>query len=51
LPGGHRVYTVLERELILDINTIRSALYDMGEKVNIDINYEEATVKINKKED
>ena len=45
-PGGKRCYTVLERELILDSNTIKSALYQMGIKINIDINRKEQIVTL-----
>ena len=45
-PGGNRFYTVLEKELILDSNTIQSAMYLMGIKMNIDINRKEQTVYI-----
>lgn len=45
-PGGNRFYTVLEKELILDSNTIKSALYQMGIRVDIDINVDERIVHI-----
>lgn len=45
-PGGNRCYTVLEKELILDSNTIKSTLYQMGIKINIDINRKEQIVTL-----
>ncbi len=40
-PGGERVYTVLDQELLLDDNTVKSMLYLMGLAVNIRIDYED----------
>ena len=51
VPGGRRVHTVLDRELILDGNTIKNALYEMGEKINIDIDYDKSIINITKRED
>ena len=45
-PGGKRFYTVLEKELVLDSNTIKSAMYQMGVKINVDINRKERIVYI-----
>lgn len=31
-PGGNRFYTVLDKELVLDSNTIKSVMYQIGSK-------------------
>lgn len=46
LPGERRVHKVLERELILDSNTIKGALYQIGINIYIDVNHKEQTVYI-----
>ena len=45
-PGGTRFYKILEKELVLDSNTIKSAMYLMGTKINIDIDRKEQIVYI-----
>ncbi len=45
-PGGNRFYTVLEKELILDSNTIKSTMYQMGIKIHIDIDDKEQIVYV-----
>ena len=45
-PGGRRFYKILEKELVLDSNTIKSSLYQMGIKISIEINRKERTVNI-----
>ena len=45
-PEGNRSCKILDGELILDSNTIKSALYQMGEKINIDIDRNELVVYI-----
>lgn len=45
-PGDHRFHTVLNRELLLDTNTIRNALHEIGVKIHVYINYEDETVYI-----
>ena len=45
-PGGNRLYTVIDKELILDSNTIKSTMYQLGIKINIDINRKEQIVYI-----
>ena len=48
-PGGKRSYTVLNKELVLDSNTMKSALYQMGEDVSIGIDSSKLIVSITKK--
>ena len=50
-PGGNRFYTILEKELILDSNTIKGAMYQMGIKIDIDINRKEQIVYISERID
>lgn len=50
-PGGIRSYKILGQELILDSNTIKSALYQMGEKINIDIDHNKLIINIIKTND
>jgi len=45
-PGGNRFYAILEKELILDSTTIKSTMYQMGIKINIDINCKEQIVNV-----
>ena len=45
-PGGKRHYTVLDKELILDSNTIKSVMYLMGIHLKIDIDQKEQIVTI-----
>lgn len=45
-PGGKRYYRVIEKELIIDSNTIKSTMCQMGIKINIDINRKEEIVYI-----
>ena len=45
-PGSKRFYKILEKELVLDSNTIKSAMYLMEIKINIDINRKEQIVYI-----
>lgn len=45
-PGDNRVFKVLDKELVLDSNTIKSTLYQMGTKINVDINCKERIVYI-----
>ena len=50
-PGGNRFYTVLEKELILDSNAIKSTMYQMGIQINIVINCKEQIVYVSEKID
>ena len=45
-PGGNRISTVLEKELILDDNTVESAMYLIGIKLWIRIDHKEQVVYI-----
>lgn len=45
-PGGHRVYTVLDRELILDSNTIKGFMYEIRKKIDIHIDLDKLIVYI-----
>ena len=47
-PGGKRHYTVLEEELVLDSNTVKSVMYLMGIHLRIDIDRKEQIVSISK---
>ena len=51
VPGGKRSYEILDKELILDSCTMKSALHQMGVKVDIVIDYNELIVYITKRED
>lgn len=50
-PGGTRVYTVLDIELILDSDTIENTLYEMGERIDIVIDHNKSIINITKRED
>ena len=45
-PGGDRSYTILEKEVILDSNTVKSVAYLMGVEINIHISHKEKIVYI-----
>ena len=45
-PGGKRSYKVLKKELVLDSNTIKSAMFQIGVRIYIDINCKERIVSI-----
>lgn len=45
-PGGKRFFKVFDKELILDSNTIKSVLHQMGLKIKIDINRDDLIVCI-----
>lgn len=47
-PGGNRYYKVLEKELVLDSNTIKSTLYQMGIKINVYIDRKDQIVCVTK---
>ena len=44
--GGRRAYKVLDKELILDDNTIKNALYLIGEMIDVRIDFDESVVYI-----
>lgn len=44
VPGGQRTYKVLERELVLDGNTVMGLLARLGMKASIEIDFENAAV-------
>ncbi len=46
-PGGERSYEILDKELILDSCTMKSALNQMGVKIEVVIDYTEFVVYIN----
>ncbi|MBQ2445981.1 MAG: hypothetical protein II272_06015, partial [Oscillospiraceae bacterium] len=45
-PGSQRAYTVLEKELILDSDTVRGAMYLIGIELWIHIDHKEQVVYI-----
>lgn len=49
-PGGNRSYKILDKELILDSNTMKNALYQMGVEIDIVIDYHKSIVYITKRE-
>lgn len=48
--GGHRVYTVLDRELRLDDNTIKAFMYELGKKIDVHIDFDELVVYLTERE-